>query len=184
MPQLPNFAEYVKLKVDDLLASGAEVDPDLASMSDPPSVEADEFQSMWAYGWHFRCLPERDEVNTHETYDSGVFVLSPQECRASTSDTNFVAATLPYVGVLKKIIVVSYGTTNRILMKCSWVVPNLAGNPTVRQDDHGFWLVKKNCRQNDIQENPYVFPYSVSQVRKDTIRNSIKMWKLFCNYKG
>ena len=90
--------------------------------------------------------------------------MSPQGCRASNRDRNVVDADLPYVGILKQIVQVTYQTMTRTVMNCSWIRPNLAGNPTVRQDEYGFWLVKYNARQDPHRENPYVFPYSVSQV--------------------
>ena len=77
-------------------------------------------------------------------------------------------AKLPYVRILKKIVVVTYQTIPRTLMKCSRIRPNLAGNRTVKQDEYGFWLVKFDARQDENRENPYVFSYSVSQVGHDT----------------
>lgn len=139
------------------------MDVDLALLSTPPSRDATESNSMWAYGNHYRYLPD-DEFVTYESFDYGVFVMSPQGFRASPQDSNVVAADLPYIGLVKRIIQVMYITTPRIIMKCSWIRPNLARNPTVKQDELGFWLIKYASRQDPMRENPYVFPYSVSQV--------------------
>ena len=133
-------------------------------MSELPSRNAEEYPAMWAYGNHYRCLPE-DETITYETFDSAVFVISPQGCRASPQDMNIVDADLPYIGFLKKIVAVTYCTIPMNVMKCSWIRPNLARSPSIRQDEHGFWMVKPIARQDPLRENPYVFPYSVSQVR-------------------
>ncbi|KAG0596932.1 hypothetical protein M758_UG296900 [Ceratodon purpureus] len=118
---------------------------------------------MWAYGNHYRCLLD-DESVSYETFDSGVFVMFPQGCRASPQDRNVVAAELPYIGLVKKIVSVHYAAKSRTILKCSWIRPNLARNPTVRQDEHGFWLVKYGSRQDPVRDNLFVFPYSVSQV--------------------
>ena len=162
-PPLPEFFSWVHDQVKARIDRGDTVDVDLALMCDLPSRNAEEYPAMWAYGNHYRCLPE-EESTTHETFDSGVFVMSPQGCRASAQDTNIVEADLPYIGILKKIVVVTYITLRMTVMKCSWIRPNLGRNPTVRQDDHGFWMVKSGARQDPHRENPYVFPYSVSQV--------------------
>ena len=162
-PPLPLFEVWFRSRVQEMIDSGEEMDLDLALMSNLPDTMAEEYASMWAYGSHYRCLPD-DESVTNETFDSGVFVMSPQGCRSSTQDTNVVDADLPYFGLLKKIIVVTYSTRTRTVMKCSWIKPNLAGHPSVRQDDYGFWLAKYKVRQDANRENPYVFPYSVSQV--------------------
>ena len=159
----PEFWIWLDERVQDMINAGERVDLDLALISTLPAIEAEEYSNMWAYGSHYRCLPA-DEATTHETFDSGVFVMSPQGCRASAHDSNIVDAELPYVGLLNRIIVVTYSTMTRTVMKCSWIKPNLAGNPSIRQDEHGFWLAKYNSRQDPARENPYVFPYSVSQV--------------------
>ena len=163
-PQLPDFVYWLRDKVQAILDSRAPIDADLAMLSDLPSIEADEYPSIWAYGNHYRCLPKEDSI-PHETFDSSVFVMSPQGCRASTQDRNIVDAELPYIGILKRVIVVTYCIRRLNIMKCSWIRPNLARNPSIRQDEHGFWLVKYDCRQDPMRDNPYVFPYSVSQVR-------------------
>ena len=84
-----------------MIDAGENVDVDLAQMSTLPFEVALEFPSMWANGNHFRCLPDDESVNT-ETFDFGVFVMSPQGCRASAQDMNVIDANLPYVGLLKK----------------------------------------------------------------------------------
>ena len=164
VPPLPRFSDWLKDRVQEMIDSGREVDLDLALMSTPSSEQAMEYSSMWAYGNHYRCLPD-DESITNETFDSGIFVMSPLGCRASAQDTNVVDVDLPYVGILKQIIQVSYNTVPRTVMKCSWIRPNLAGNSSIRQDEYGFWLAKYAVRQDETRDNPFVFPYSVSQVR-------------------
>jgi hypothetical protein len=48
---------------------------------------------------------------------------------------------LHYVSVLKKIIIVSYGGLQLVLMKCLWIPINTRGNAIVRQDEYGFWVM-------------------------------------------
>ncbi len=70
-------------------------------------------------------------------------------------------ANLHYVGVLKEIIVMSYGGLRLVLMKCSWIPMNIHGNAIVRQDGYGFWVM--NHRQKVLARvEPYVFPSIVS----------------------
>lgn len=88
------------------------------------------------------------------TYDSGVASLS-------YANLNSVID----VGVLKEIILVTYGGANISLMKCSWIAPMEEGRKTVLKDSSGFWKVKFNARQDMRRNNPYVFPSAVSQVQ-------------------
>ena len=154
---------WLRQKVQSMINAGEDVDNDLALLSTLPATKAGEYSSMWAYGNHYRCLTD-DETVSNETFDSGVFVMSPQGCRASPQDRNIVDADLPYVGILKKIIQVTYATMTRVVMQCSWIRPNLAGNPSVKQDEHGFWITKYAVRQDPLRDNPYVFPFSITQV--------------------
>lgn len=72
-----------------MLGNGELVAKDLALLSAFPSTDVEEYNSMWACGNHFLCLPD-DETVSFETFDSGVFVMSLQGCRASMSDKNVV----------------------------------------------------------------------------------------------
>lgn len=124
---------------------------ELLWMSCRPREHALSYSGMWAYGSHFRCDDESGPA--HVTYDSGV---------ASLSSTN--SNTVVDVGVLKSIILVTYGGTNVCLMKCSWIAATEEGRRTIRKDNSGFWTVKFDARDNAGRHNPYVFPSAVSQV--------------------
>ena len=95
---------------------GKEVNLDLALMLTLPAVAAEEYNSMWAYRNHYRCLPDEESLS-NETFDCRVFVMSPQGCQSSSQDRNVVDADLPYIGILKKMIVATYQTVPRTVMK-------------------------------------------------------------------
>ena len=81
-PPLPKFVDWLHDRVQSMIDNGERAETDLALMSSLSSREAKEYNAMWAYGNHYRCLPE-DKSITHEMFDFGVFVMSPQGCRAS-----------------------------------------------------------------------------------------------------
>lgn len=124
---------------------------ELLWISCPPSEHALTYNAMWAYGSHFRCDDEAGA--THVTFDSGVASLSYATLN-----------TVIDVGVLKSILLVTYGGAHICLMKCSWIAPTEEGRRTVVKDSSGFWTVKFNARQDSRRDNPYVFPSTVSQV--------------------
>jgi hypothetical protein len=73
-------------------------------------------------------------------------------------------ANLHYVGMLNKIIVMSYMGQRVTLMKCSWIPIHKQGNVvTMRQDEHGF-CVMNHGRQVNVNLKSYVIPIVVSQV--------------------
>lgn len=144
------------------IAAGEVVPHDLLILSRPPNSQVTEYPSMFAYGNHYRC---EDPLlgSTHVSYDSGVASIINQRCRASVNDRNEIDADLKYVGVLRKIMRVVYASLKMNIMKCSWVKPNLVGNPTMRVDEHGFWLARVGVFQQEDVE-PYIFPEQASQV--------------------
>ena len=97
------------------------------------------------------------------SFDSGVVAIITQECRSSWTDQSPVHASLQYVGVIKDIFRVDYGHIFFNIFRCPWMKPNMDGNATIREDEHGFWSVKFNTRQPADLE-PYIFPCDVSQV--------------------
>ncbi|KAG0593706.1 hypothetical protein M758_UG012500 [Ceratodon purpureus] len=69
----------------------------------------------------------------------------------SASDMRPVEANLKYVGILRKITQVDYGVAKFNVLSCSWIKPNVAGNRTMRKDEHGFWLVKNNAFKEPLR---------------------------------
>ena len=133
-------------------------DRDWFLLSKKPLQRALRYTRMMAFGNHFRV---EDETSArHVSYNSGV---------ASVFEENFnteAASSIPYVGVLKDILLLHYGVLQSeiILMRCEWVKPydNL-GNPTYTQDDSGFLVVKFRHKLPRLAE-PFIFPNQATQV--------------------
>ena len=106
---------------------------------------------MWAYGAHFTCSSENRPCTV--SFDSRIAAIPPS---ATCTEID--------VGILKNIILVSYGAVNPVVMEGSWIKTRDQGRRVVRKDQYGFWLVHYNCREAPDNHNPYVFPASVSQV--------------------
>jgi len=69
---------------------------------------------------------------------------------------------------------VSYTSQHVTLMKCSWIHVHMQGNATtVRQDEHGFWVMNHEQLANANLE-PYVLPIVVSQVQFNHDHNAYK----------
>ena len=134
---------------------------DLVAMSRLPSPYVKHHNSMWAYGYHFRTDSENGRQNI--SFDAGVAAIITQTCRSSTADMNPVEADLQYVGIIKDIVHVDYGHLDFKVLRCSWIKPDLAGEPTIKQDRDGFWLVKYGARQSPEVE-PYLMPAHARQV--------------------
>jgi hypothetical protein len=87
-------------------------------------------------------------------------------------------ANLHYVGMLKEIIVVSYIGQHVTLMKCSWILVHMQGNvATMRQDEHGFWVVNYK-RQVNANLELYVIPTMVSQVQFNHDHNACQTYSI------
>jgi hypothetical protein len=93
----------------------------------------------------------------HATYDNGVACIFNQGSWCSTQDHNIIMANMNYVGVLKEIIVVSYGGLCHVVMRCSWILVNTCGNATMKLNEYGSWMVNHGQRVCAHVE-PYVFP--------------------------
>jgi hypothetical protein len=95
------------------------------------------------------------------TYDSGVASFFSHN---NVDDNHHPSRQLQYVGVLKDILQLDYGTmtTPIVLFRCDWVqnASDNCGNPTYKQDDVGFLMVNfKHMLSEDIE--PFVFPSQV-----------------------
>ena len=77
-----------------------------------------------------------------------------------------MGCTVNYVGVLRDILELDYGTlsTRVILLRCDWVKPrDNRGNPTYTRDELGFLLVNFRHTQPRMLE-PFIFPSQATQV--------------------
>ena len=83
--------------------------------------------------------------------------------RSQCSDNNNGTVQLVRVGVLKNILVLTYGNLSIVLMVVSWVAKHTHDRPRLRRDSHGFWLANMAARPRDTT-NPYLLPALASQV--------------------
>ena len=159
--RLASFADWIEERVRQLGIEGANPSEDLVTMSRLPSPYVKHHNSMWAYGYHFRA--EDEAARQYVSFDAGVAAIITQTCRSSRADRHPIEAQLQYVGIIKDILRVDYGHLKFNVLRCSWIKPDLAGEPTIKQDRDGFWLVKHGARQSPEVE-PYLMPAHARQV--------------------
>lgn len=146
-----------------LLPDGAAADmEDLRALSHGPSTRVCSFRSMVSHGSHYR-VEEEEGSGSHVTYDCGVAELQARSGGGGClSETNGVE--LRRVGTLKDILVLNYGTLNRVLMAVSWLTEHTELQPRLRRDAHGFWLANMAAIPRSSQD-PYILPSLASQVQ-------------------
>ena len=96
-----------------------EIPRELLKLRCPPSDVALSFNSIWAYGCHFRCNPKQGLA--YVTFDCRITFTSED---STTLD----------VGILKKILLVTYGNLKCIVMKVDWIKPRDKGRAVVKKD--------------------------------------------------
>jgi hypothetical protein len=134
---IPPFANWLLNVVKMQTTNGVEVDLDVLRFSRPQNRIAYIYKNMWVYINHYR-VDENEGCMAHATYDSGVACIFSQGSWCSARDQNIIVANMHYVGVLKEIIVVSYGGLRLVVMKCLWIHVNNRGNAIMKQDEYGF----------------------------------------------
>ncbi len=75
----------------------------------PPSHKAYTYDNMWAYGNHCRVDLD-DGYLSHSTYNSGGACIFIQAIHSLARNQNIIVAYLQYVGMLKEIVVLLFGT--------------------------------------------------------------------------
>lgn len=145
----PSFGSWLNSHVRTLRNEGFPVSAELIELHCPPSHIALSFKAMWAFGCHYRCNPESEE--SFVSFDSGVASVSPD---ASTID----------VGIVKEILLITYGKVNCVVLQADWIKSTEQGRAAIKKDRLGFWSVLFNARDRGPRLNPYVFPASISQV--------------------
>ena len=157
---VPPFTAWLDGYVKDAIELELDIDEDLVRISQPPSRLALRFSRMWAYGNHYRTDNEQFR-RRHSTYDSAICTIFTETVEGGSG---LAEATLQYVGILKDILVVSFGALKVTLMRASWIpMHNADESPNRLRDQYGFFLVKQD-RRLPAMEAPYVFPSQVSQV--------------------
>lgn len=144
-----------------LIDQGQTPDVSLVTLSQLPNPVVSHYNSMYAYGNHFRV--DDEARRGHVSFDSGVACIAIQMCRSSRADRDPVEAALKYVGIVKDILQVEYGHIKYVTLKCSWIKPDVEGTPTIRTDEHGFWSVKFAACQTPPVE-PYLMPCHAKQM--------------------
>jgi len=92
--EIPTFARWLLDHVRTQMANGVVIDLDVVVYSCPPSTLAYTYNSMWAYGNHYRANVETRP--THATYDNGVACIFRQGSRNFVQDKNIVMDNLHY----------------------------------------------------------------------------------------
>jgi len=134
----------------------------VVALSIPPSTKACSYKRIKTYGSHFR-VDDQTSVGC-VTYDNGVASLFNHN---NVDDNHHPSRQLQYVGVLKDILQLDYGTMSNpiVLFRCDWARNALdnRGNPTYKRDDAGFLMVNfKHMLPKDTER--FVFPSQVQQV--------------------
>lgn len=156
-----HFSQWLRSRCATLTEAERLDCPELMAISVPPSKKVCEFRGMTSFGSHYRVDVE-EEGPRHVTFDSGVAEL---QCRRGGRSelANPMQVELVRVGVLKNILVLSYGNLNIVLMVLSWVAKHTEERPTIVRDAHGFWLANMAGRPRDTT-SPYLLPALASQV--------------------
>lgn len=156
------FGSWLRRRCAMLTEEEQNLQPELMALSMPPSKKVCAFSGMKSFGSHYRVDVEEGGPR-HVTFDSGVAELESRR-RGQSSCSNPVKVQLVRVGVLKNILVLTYGNLNIVLMVVSWVAKHTEERPRLRRDSHGFWLANMAARPRDTS-NPYLLPSVASQVQ-------------------
>ena len=176
MIEFPNFADWLAAEVKTCSDNGIVVPQNVIDSSKPPSLVAQKFRALNAYGNHYRV---RTAELSLRTCDSGVAALFRRPWRSSIEDQNPVEAAVEYVGHLQEILELDYTTHCVIILVCEWVKANYAGtNATVKKDRLGFTMANFN-RMIPYGKESFAFPIHVQQV---FFSNDILYpgWKVVC----
>ena len=106
---------------------------------------------MWAYGAHYVCNSESGPSSI--AFDCGIASIPPSP-----------TCTKIDVEILWDIVTVTYLGLSCVVMEGSWIKSIDQGRKVVKKDPLGFWMVQYDSRETREQDNPYVYPATVSQV--------------------
>ena len=146
----PKFSAWINNHVRILREEGFPVSSELESLHCMPSEYVTSYQAMWAYGAHYVVTNEQGPG--YVSFDSGIAAIPPD------SDTDHID-----VGILRDILLISYGEINCVVLEGSWIKSTDEGRRVIKKDQYGFWTVLYRCRDAS-SKNPYVYPAAVSQV--------------------
>ena len=146
-------------------------DLDAVKLCSKPSMKAERFCRIKAFGNHYRVKDDRGE--TLDTYDCGVVCLHEWITEEGEVMKRYT------VGEITDILRLDYGKlyTPIVLFKCSWVKDaDNRGNPTYMRDRDGFLIVNFKHRERK-DHDPFIFPEQCSQVFFSDERDR-KGWKV------
>ena len=161
LAEMPLFAEWLRIEVDARKEEGHEISEDVEDTSKPPSLQAQRFKSMYAYGYHYRVRSAEETIT--KTCDSGVAVFFRRPCRAGRRNTIVVEENVEYIGQILEIVELNYGRHCTIILVCDWVKANYRRNATVKKDEWGFTVANFNTMVPYGYES-FAFPIHCDQV--------------------
>lgn len=161
IPEFPSFPDWLEVEVQTCLDNNVEVPQNVIDSSKPPSLVAQKFRAINAYGNHYRVKTSELSLTT---CDSGVAAIFKRPWRSGIHDENPVQAAVEYVGNLQEIVELDYNSHCVIILVCEWVKANYAGtNATVRKDRMGFTMANFN-RMIPYGKESFAFPIHVQQI--------------------
>lgn len=154
----------------------------LTAISFPPNQLALTYNSMKAFGNHYRVMRCKDrngnwqemshlrdtDCQGYATFDSGLATTFHEQTR---EETGVNLAKLTYVGVLTQILRLDYGPMLQyepvIILKAKWVRSKWGpdrSQPSMKHDNNGLWLANFNMPYPSSEKLDYVLPSQIEQV--------------------
>ena len=162
LAEMPAFPDWLRTEIDARKDDGEEISFDVEDTSRLPSLQAQRYKSMYAYGYHFQVRSAEETIT--KTCDSGVAAFFRRPCRSGRRSENVEDANLKYIGQLLEIVELNYGRHCTIIFVCDWVKANYRGrNATVKKDEWGFTLANFNTMVSYGYES-FAFPVHCDQV--------------------
>lgn len=162
LPEMQSFPEWLRSEVEVRKDEGQDIPDEVEDTSRPPSLQAQRFKSMYAYGYHYRVKSAEESIT--RTCDSGVAAFFQRTCRAGRRDDIVVEENLEYIGQILEIVELDYGRHCTVILVCDWVKAIYRSrNATVRKDEWGFTVANFNTMVPYGYES-FAFPVHCNQV--------------------
>jgi hypothetical protein len=162
LAEMQSFAEWLRIEIDARKEEGQDISEDVEDTSRPPSLQAQRFKSMYAYGYHYRVRSAEESIT--KTCDSGVAAFFRRPCRGGSRFNTVVEENVEYIGQILEIVELNYGRHCTVILVCDWVKANYRGrNVTVKKDEWGFTVANFNTMVPYGYES-FAFPVHCDQV--------------------
>jgi hypothetical protein len=159
---MQSFVEWLRIEIDARKEEGQDISEDVEDTSRPPSLQAQRFKSMYAYGYHYRVRSAEESIT--KTCDSGVVAFFRRPCRGGSRFNTVVEENVEYIGQILEIVELNYGRHCTVILVCDWVKANYRGrNVTVKKDEWGFTVANFNTMVPYGYES-FAFPVHCDQV--------------------